>query len=199
MADLTLGDILRVTAKMHFTAGSAVQNVYNLQFAQSSDPSQEAVADDIGEYLENAYSEVQGRMTNQLIFDEYTVIDVDLDLDVGTSGWPSLTTGGDVGDPLPAQLAGLVKFKTNFGKHQGRKYLGVFTETDNSGGYPTVGLQTDLADFGTAVAGLFYGSSGNGYIYKVYDQVTELGLDVSLIVVPGIWGSQRRRRFGVGI
>jgi len=194
-----LNDVLEVTAKLSAGTNAAIQNVFHLVVKDFGGVPDENVPDDIGEYLEGIYDELDGGLWTGVSFVEYTIKNLTTDTDLGTYPWPTLTGGGSGDANLPYGVAGLVKAKTTNGKHQGRKFFGLFTEASNDGGKPNAAVKVLLAAAGAAAYSSFTSIGANDYQPGVLERDV-LGVREVVSVVVGLeWAYQRRRKPGVGI
>jgi hypothetical protein len=194
-----VNDVLQVTATMKVGVSVTIQNVYHLVVKDIGGVDDEDVADDMGEYLEDIYTNLVASMTSSLIFIDYRVQNLTTEQDIGTFPWPSLTVGSSVASRLPFGVAALIKAKTQQGKHQGRKYFALFTEDHTDNGFVTAALQADLADAGQAAYSEFTSTLVNNYTPVVLERDVLGGRAVLSVQVPADWSYQRRRKPGVGI
>lgn len=196
---ISVGDILQVIPSMHIGVQVTIQNVYHTYITQLASGVPEDILDDMADWMDDAYSEIVGHIWDAQSIDEVHVLDLTADIDIGVTGFPTLTYGTDTGEGLPPGTSALVKFKTAQGKHQGRKYIGVLTEVSNNDGILQTGTTTDLADFATVITDDYVGASGNEYRYCVLDRTTDEPRFPNQVVIPAYFAYQRRRRPGVGI
>ncbi len=195
----SVGDLLRVVASLALDVGVTFQNVYYLSIIGPADPDTEEVLDDMGEYLEDIYSEINARIPSSIEYVEYEVTDVTVDVSLGTRDWPVLTAGTAGTDFTPAQVAGLVLARTNTPGHHGRKYFPPFHETSLDYGEFVSGAVVDLAEAGEAAFGSFSSTNGFTYMPCVLDRETGTRRSAVEVGATSIPGTQRRRRRGVGI
>lgn len=194
-----VGDFLRVVASMVLDIGVTVQNVYHLQITGPSNPSDSDVLDDMGEYLEDVYTELLEELPDSMTFDEYSVQNVTADVSLGASAWPSLTVGSNAGDTLPAGNAGLLLARTKSPGHHGRKYWGPMSEPSVDGGQANALALTRLTAAGQEAYSPFTSTNSYNYNPVIYDGVLGIGRDVTEWEADADIAYQRRRRPGRGI
>jgi len=192
-------DILRVTAGLAIGIDSTVQNVYYLRIDEAGGVADAQILTDMGEYLEDAYTEVVPQLANNCTFEEYKVTNVTTKVDIGISAFPTLTSGTNAGDMLPFGISGLVRARTPTVGREGRKFIGPLVETSQTDGLLSAGLVADLEDFGDEAYGTFVSTSGNTYQPVIYDRDAHVGREMTDIIASNIPAYQRRRKQGVGI
>jgi hypothetical protein len=195
-----VGDILRIVASMVLDIGVTVQNVYHVQITGPSNPGDAVVVEDMGEYLEDIYTELLDELPASMTFDEYSVQNITADISLGTTAWPSLTVGNNVSDTLPTGDAGLLLARTSKPGHHGSKYFGPLSEASVDGGQCNgVCLGRLFSAGGKAYDSPWESTNDIEYEPGILD--SELGIlrpVVSLEAQPDI-AYQRRRRPGRGI
>lgn len=191
MADI--GDILEVVASMVFGTSIQMQNVYHVR-VESAGTSDDDVLEDMGEYLESIYSEVNSSFPNDLVYDEFSAKNLTIDFDFGLGAWPSLTQGAGADAYLPTQTSPYVNVRTYSPGHQGRKFFPPFTEGGWAEGGWISAVLTDLADAAAAAYTQFVSSNGHTYT-PVIKEADSLSWNLPReIVIPALAGTQRRRR-----
>jgi len=184
---------------MNVGVGVTVQNVYYMEVETTGGVGDEDVLDDLGEFLEDGYTEMLAIMPNNVSFTEYKVTNVDADVEIGISGWPTFTVGGGSGDMLPEGLAGLVRYRTGDVGHEGRKFIGPLGEVNQTDGQLAAATVTALGDFGDETAYLYTATSGNQYQNKILDRTTAETRPTTEVVASSTPAYQRRRKPGRGI
>jgi hypothetical protein len=128
-----------------------IQNVFGWK---TTDDLDQALTDNIGDLLADAYGELLGATSDSFHWDTVTVTDV------RTVDGPQFvaTTFDDLvgtssANPLPYQTAGLISWSTNTRgrSYRGRTYLGLFTEAFSDGRNVAAGLVTAMGAFATVI------------------------------------------------
>lgn len=196
----TIGDYLRVVASMYLDIGVTVQNVFFLRVQGPTNPGDDDVLDDCGEYLEAIYTEILTELPDSMDFTEYSVQNVTADVSIGTAAWPSLTTGSNVSDTLPSGDAGLLLARTSTPGHHGRKFFGPMSEASVDGGLPNSTALAALTAAGQeAYTDPFTSTNSFTYNPVIYDDVAATGRTVREWQADADIAYQRRRRPGRGI
>lgn len=145
-------DILRVAARQLVDGTDEVVNVFHFQVLTPGTGGDQAVLDEIGAHMSNAWVEIAAHQPNNLtpnIIDVYNVTD---DYPLGQVPWEGAYTGGSSGgEYLPLQVALLVLWSTATKRVQGKTYLGPFAEGDNADGSFVGATVTAVANWCTAM------------------------------------------------
>lgn len=196
MADLL--DILRVTAYMTAGVDQDQQNVYYLRVEDTGGVDDGDVLDDMAEYCDNIYTEINGIVANNIEYLEVKTSNITAGIDIGVTAFPTLTTGGVTNQMLPNGVSALAKaFPTVLG-HIGKKFWPSFTVAAMDDGLFNSGAVTASADAAQAAYEPFVSTLGNHYQPIIYDRTNEVAH------VPESWSAssnpayQRRRRPGTG-
>jgi hypothetical protein len=198
--------IIRASARFRDNQGSDCVNVYTFQM-DCTDPQDEIdVFNSVDAYLTTVYDEF-----DQSMDDDAEPYDLKVDViefqggdwvvtqNVGFGSWGSGITPTGVSDPLPPGSAVLGKLYTGLGKHTGKKFFGVLTESI----LDTDGNATD-AQVTNVLAGLvklvtpYVITAGNRIVSVVLDQATGVARQVLEAAVSDVIAYQRRRRPGTG-
>jgi len=129
------GNIIRVSARQVYALISEVVNVHHFTVQQNLAATDQAVLDEVGAKLAQAWTNIQGLVPNNQLPNIIDVYNVSQDYPLGAVAWGSAYAGGSVsGDPLPSQDCALILWNTAVKHVQGKTYLGVFSEASLSGG-----------------------------------------------------------------
>lgn len=191
-------DILRVVAKMTNNYGAEIQNVYHIRCTVSSDPGDATVVDEIAEWMDDAYGQLDAAMPNNITFDTVQVWNESTDTFLGETGFPTITAGQQAAAGLPNQTSPLALFNTNVNRSQGRKFLPPFTEGNlDDDGSPDL---TAIAVIGYYIATILAGISGTGWSGAPGNWNVNLSRFVPWVwgVARNIYATQRRRYLGSG-
>lgn len=194
---VNVGDICRITARFEMFEED-VQNVYHTKVVSGiavPDATFDAAA---VVWLELVYNEL-----NDDISDEMDRLDIVIqNLTEGTPArflqWTTHPTPTDTNTPLPLQCTGLISFPSDTVKSIGRKFIGGWTEADNTDpGIPISGVLSALAD---VAAQIIAGFAPAGQVVKPGNWNDNTGQFATWLfaTVAQFWATQRRRRAGVG-
>lgn len=196
-----LNDILRVTALMQNVTSGALANVFLVKVTtKTSSPLSDAqTLLDMGQYMDDLYSNINAAMDNETAFDVVNVFNVTQDRPLGNTAWPVLTMGLHADQPLPSQCACFLQGNTGFSKSWARKFLGAFTEAHcGATGKIENTLLSQLLNFAADWL-LGYTSAGSDvYTPVVYSSKVMLYRTIIEVVIRNIWATIRRRRIGRG-
>lgn len=193
----TIGDVIRVTAKMSWNQQD-IQNVYHIQMQATTSESNMSIMTDIADDLEDAYGYLYAAMHDEMTFDSISFYNLTADEFMAEIEWPTLTTGTESTDPLPMQCAALVRFGTDVLGSQGRKFIGVLTEANlDPDGTISAGLATAMGNF---AAQLLNGITGVDWsaTYVNWNETLSRVATWASAFVNLYFCTQRRRRPGVG-
>ena len=183
-------------------------NVYEFKHEGTSPVDEADVLTAVAAYFDAAYDNIDSYVSNYV-----APVDIKVDIvdvisgvkkviqNVGTILWGSSYVPSASGDRIPNGVAALIKLFTLRGKTFGKKFIGVFTETNAAGNSPIAALQTALAnmvadllidlvvdtteDFAPGV--LSVSAASPGVFYSFVEGA-----------VNGLWAYQRRRQPGSG-
>lgn len=194
---VALNEILRVTAKMSWGLQD-IQNTYHIRVDSASADSDATILGYIATELDNDYTNFAAALHTGLSFDTISCYNLTAERFMGEVAWPVLTAGTEGNDPLPAQVAPLVRFATAVLGSQGRKFLGVITTASlDADGTITSSLSNGMTLYAAALlngvgGGAFSGSFGN------YNSTLDRFTVWTTAFVNQYCCTQRRRRPGVG-
>lgn len=108
--------------------------------------------------------------------------------------------GLTAGDPLPAQTAGLISFRTSLGgrKNRGRCYVPFPTEVDNdASGDPNAAYLVELFNLGAGLVASYNPAGGAGNTNRmdacIYHKSTHTTTAITSYLRRDRWATQRRR------
>lgn len=161
---LAAGDIIRIVCRMSI-GGNDIINTYHGRADSGSQQIDSLIWSDIADTMDDAYGNIAGYMANTMTFDDITVYNLTQDALIGQGPWPTLVTGTSAGAILPEQNCLLVRWTTDQLRSQGRKFLGVFTESDWDG---QSGWSTNLKTaVGLYVVELLAGIVGSDFVVSL--------------------------------
>lgn len=192
-------DIIRVATKLVDILGFQVVNVWHFKCDLITPPSTDAlVMADLAARMELIYTEILTDLHNSLTFLDINFFNVTQDAPMGTLFWPTLTTGGAGGDPMPSQAAAMVRAETGKSRNWARKFFGTFGEgTNTSLGLIVAGAVTHLVNLGAVWITPYAGVVGT-YIPVVWYNKDAEWRSLTRGIVRNVWSTVRRRRAGRG-
>lgn len=197
---LLLNDVIEVTAKLTFKNVAAVRNVYHLKCTEAATGTDAAIVEDTAKYISQMYGTIESLLSNDLKPQTVHVVNLTQRRFMGEVPWTSDFTGGtSTANSYALGVAIVVRLLTGLMGVQGRKFIGVLTETiiDDDALISNAALLT-MADFALMLLQRVeytpgYASFGVWNRIKATFQVVA---DVAISAVPGY---QRRRKQGRGI
>lgn len=152
---VAVGDIIRTTCRFKSGFSGDVVNVFHFcAVVGGGVESDSDVMDAIETLLDTAYGRLSTSLPNSL--DPYDIRHEIVDWVagkettlrvLGTRTWVLTNPPASSGEPLPAQAAAIVNFRTTLPKTFGRKYLGPMLESSNNGGTVNSGTMTAIGNF----------------------------------------------------
>lgn len=193
-------DLMRIVANMNMGINVAVQNVYYNRINATSGQPDSDVVGAAGRFLEDVYTPILNDLPGAFTFEDYKVTNVTADVDLGVSGFPTLTVGQSPGERTPEGIAGLVRGTSDTPGHEARKYFGPFVLGNLVDGLWDSSFLIDLTNAGLAAFG-FYDDPVNNVDFTpiVLDRLTGTQRPISLVQASATPAYQRRRKPGVGI
>jgi hypothetical protein len=198
---MTIGDqdLLRVTAIMQSDYAGAVVNVYHMIVTGIVAQTQQQILDDITEYVEAIYLNLNASISGAIKYDSIEVFNVSTDEPEPVQSWPTLTQGADAGDLLPDAVCGLVIGRTAKSRRLGKKYFGGATEGSQTGGLWTASYLLNLALAGADWITPATFTNGVDVLPIIRNYLTGLYWPFTEVVARGLPAYQRRRKRGVGV
>lgn len=192
-------DILRVAATMNQLAIGDFVNVFHYRYDSVGTLSDTATGEDMSHLMDEMYAELTSSMPDGLNFIDVNVFNVTQSRPYGGFVWPTLTTGGQAAEELPAQIAGFVRGLSGFSRNWARKFVGPFCENLNiAGGTIAPGLVTALTNWAVDWMSADPLTIVGAYTPVVRYAAGGIWAPITSIVVSNIWATLRRRRIGRG-
>lgn len=195
---LNAGDVARLTAEFTDEAGSDAQHVYHVLFVDGVDIGDQAFMDVVRDRLEVMYTDLEDD-----IGDGYTPIQLTGKVVIGgvqilpDTAWTGGLAFSNIIDPLPPQVAALIRAGTNISRVQGRKYIFGLTEEDQNAGVWTGTMIIELAKYSANwIADFIVG--GRTFRFGVVGGVTPTFRQFTNSVVTSTARTMRRRTIGRG-
>ena len=159
---------------------------------------QQALRDDIADYLEDVYLEIDQQIHDSITFDSIELFNVTEGVPEPSINWPTLTVGGDATAPVPDGVTALSIGRTGVSKVVGKKYWPLGVETDIVegiwGSTPTGVYALAAADW----IAPFTGASGVTWDPGVWSRAAALFRVFTETATSSVPAYQRRRKRGVG-
>ncbi|MCK5292971.1 MAG: hypothetical protein KAR39_13255 [Thermoplasmata archaeon] len=198
-----IGTILKVVCTLVHTDSNIIQNVFHTLVTAGTGPFDDLdVADDLADWVDDMFSEIESSLADTIAPTEVTVYEydsVDEDWDEVQVGVPTFAPS-NVGQEMPRGVAALVNARTVDPDVNGKKYFGTFTESLWAGTFWSTTLVTELI----ALTGQWY----NPHVGTLTGATFESGIwspkNLSLFPLSGTFimplpaSYQRRRKPGVG-
>lgn len=130
MAEIDNGDVLRIGTSWVYDDAYEITNVWHALVVAGGAKDFAEIIDDIQEYVDALYTEMDTLITNQQVVDRISIANVTQALVFGSINYGSLAAGGAAGDPVAAGVCVLAWARTLKSRVQIRKYYGVCVETN---------------------------------------------------------------------
>lgn len=130
MADLNTGDVIRVAGVMEYGGTHEITNVWHMVVGGTTPLSFEDATDDIKEYMDLLFDDIDTRLSNNQLADHLEVQNVTTDDVFGAIDWGVFAQGGSATDSTALGVCVFAWGRTRRPRVQIRKYFGVFTEDD---------------------------------------------------------------------
>jgi len=191
-------DILRIAARLNYVGIGDFVNVYHYRLTTAGFVTDAMVVDDLAEIMDALYATISPSISDYANFVDVNIFNVTQDRPLGSTAWPTMTSGEASGDVLPSQVAAFVRATTGYSRNWARKFLGPFLEASNTSDgrvYSTLlgRLASFLAEWLVTTADTY-----GDYLPVVYHSKTSTWKVLIDGVVRNVWATVRRRRVGRG-
>jgi len=194
---VSVGDFVRITAKMKLFGTDDVQNVYTFRVDRNDTVDDAGFMVAMALHMDDAYTTVLTGFTNLLTFISVDGINISKSELLPDTPWPVLTVGPNANNLLPTQTAACVFWPTTTPKVRTSTFLGGFTEGGNlADGSIAPGTITNLIAFGAAMR--IVATANVDAVKGSFNPVLLVFTPAGVASVPARWRTQRRRRIGVG-
>lgn len=194
---VSVGDFVRITAKMKLFGTDDVMNVYTFRVDRNDTVDDAGFMTAMALHLDDAYTLMLVDLVEELTFSTVDGQNISKSELLPEVGWPTLINGDNAGFLLPTQVAAEVFWPTITPKVRTSTFLGGFATTasiaDGSIGIPTQGR---LAAFGAAMKTV--ATANVDAVKGSFNPIKVIFTPSGDAVVPARWRTQRRRRVGVG-
>lgn len=198
MAEVELGDILRLGAVMELSSAFEVANVYHVVVSSGDDRSLAAASLDIQEYMDEIYANIAAIMTDEIAPDFLTMQNVTQSLTFGAFAWGNFAGGSSAEQMTAPGVCVFTWARTLKPRVQIRKYYGIFTESVMTDGAWIASVRNACSNALVDHVNEFVGSNGMGITGVAYNRTlltSTVGLSVASSEEPAY---QRRRKRGRG-
>jgi len=204
---ISIGDVIRVSARFKNAASGDIVNVYHWKASSGTDISDDAAMDAIDAKLSEAWAAIANAVpAAQDPYDiRYDVVEWSGGAEhvvrtLGTRSWVLTTPPSNSGEALPSQDCGIVNFRTAIPRTFGRKYIGALMEGNQAAGTLTGTTLTQLAAFAAAILDAIFEDPMTLVPGTMTNDPSASGNWATFVaaVVNAVVGTQRRRRINRG-
>jgi hypothetical protein len=194
---VSVGDFVRLTAKMKLFGTDDVMNVLTYRVDVNTTPDDDEFMIQAAGQIDAAYGFLTVDWTTDLTFESIDGFNISKNELMPDTPWPVLVNGGNAAILLPTQVAACVFWRTTTPKVRTSAFLGGYvTSALAAGGVIAAPPLGRLATWGasmrlliTATITLTKGS---------FNPIPLIFTEAGTASVPNRWRTQRRRRIGVG-
>lgn len=194
---VTVGDFVRLTAKMKLFGTDDVMNVFTYRIDTNTTADDAALMAEAALFLDISYTILLGDLVDDLTFVSIDGQNISKSELLPEVAWPTLIDGDNLGDLLPTQVAAEVFWPTITPKVRTSSFIGGYaTSANTSTGAIAAAAVTRLGTFGAALKD--WNTVNVDGVKGSFNPVKVLFTASGDPVVPARWRTQRRRRLGVG-
>lgn len=194
---VTVGDFVRITAKMKLFGTDDVMNVFTFRVDRNDTVGDGAFMLDAALFLDIAYTLVNPDFTDNLTYVSVDGQNISRSELLPEKPWPVLTVGALAQDMLPTQVAAEVFWPTITPKVRTTAYMGGYTVTSlTPEGAITAAALARLLAFGQALEE--WNSVDVDAVKGSWNASKFLFTQAGAAITPSRFRTQRRRRIGVG-
>lgn len=194
---VTVGNIVRITARLLLNNISDVVNVYHFVVNANTAADDGAFMDEVADALDGLYTLVNSSIHNTVSYvsvEGQNISDNEL---LPSRPWPVLSVGGNATDMLPEMVAACVFHRTLTPRVRAAKFLPPYGENQNVDGEIAAATLITMQSFGDSLTtGLTETNIGLDYV--AFNRALMSSTAVVQALVPVRFRTQRRRRLGVG-
>lgn len=198
VADIDNGDVLRIAASMVFEGTDEVTNVYHALVQSGGNKAFADVIDDIQEYMDLLVDNIDVFLSLSQVADRISISNVTQNLVFGSINWGVFAQGGAGGDVVPTGCCCLAFGRTLKPRVQIRKYYGIFTEVNLTGGLWVAALRAAILTDFEAHLGTFVGTDGLTLKGVAWNRTLSTYTTSTGAIVVAEPAYQRRRKRGRG-
>jgi len=197
---LSIGDIIRVTARQEYDGTDDNINVFHFGIAAPPTPNTNAsLLSDMADFMAVAYAEMAAVLSNRLGAVDITLYNVTDDVPIGVTNWGVDYSGGTgSSESMPHADCVLVLMPTGQKRTVGRIYISPLLESSqNAGSWNSTAL-TAVANFVDMLRSPGTAALGTEVQFGVYKRGTGLLYAVDTVRIQSRTAYQRRRKPGRG-
>lgn len=193
------GNVIKATARMELLGSIAIQNVFHAELTAGAPVSDVDAIADMGAWLNSFYTVFNGGIVNDLAYIDIVVRNRSLNVELGTTAWPTLTVGGSGSNIMAAGVSMVITAYTLVNKVRGRKFIGAMHDLNIVDSLFTSAAVANMVTAAATWITPFTGAvSGASWTPGVVDK-TNTFRGFREVVVRAVPGYQRRRKQNVGI
>jgi len=194
---VTVGDIVRITARMLLFGTSDLVNVFHFKVAVNLAVDDAAFMVDVALAMDLLYGPLNSQISTKVSYSSIEGQNITDNELLPSEPWPTLTVGGNGTEMLPEMNSACVFHRTLTPRVRAAKFLPPFGENTNLDGALAVTTVPIVQAFGDSLtAGLLTASIALNYV--AFNRVLVTATGVTQALVPSRFRTQRRRRVGVG-
>jgi len=194
---VSVGDFVRITAKMKLFGTDDVMNVYTFRVDRNDTGDDDTFMVAMALHMDDAYNEIVNDLSDQLSFETVDGQNISKSELLPEKAWPVLTVGDSATFLLPTQVAAEVYWPTITPKVRTSSFIGGYTVTfNNISGEIIPAAIARLVLFGAAMKDI--ATANVDAVKGSWNPTKMIFTESGDPVVPSRWRTQRRRRIGVG-
>ena len=194
---VSVGDVVRITARMLLDGVDDVINVYHFVVDTNTTANDEAFMTEVAQEIQDLYVTINSRVSDRISYESVEGFNVTQTLLLPPRPFPSLSAGADAGVMLPEMNAACCFHRTTTPRVRASKFLPPTTESSNDGGALGVTYEALVQNFAAFLLAAVVGPN-IALDYIAFNRALSTFVRVSSSVVPSRFRTQRRRRIGVG-
>lgn len=198
MADIEVGDILRIGATLTLNTLFEVTNVFHVRVTAGAPLGYAAASSDIQEYMDEIYDNIKTYLSDEVATSYLTLANLTQATTFGAFAWSPTWSGVASDSQTAAGVSAFSWARTLKPRVQIRKYWGVFTEAAVDAGNFTTTVRVACSNALTDHIQSFAGSAGLTVLGVAYNRTLETTTDAISTDTSGEPGYQRRRKRGRG-
>lgn len=194
---VSVGDFVRLTAKMKLFSTEDIMNVFTYRVDRNDTVDDDAFMDEAALFMDISYTLINPDMRDLLTYISVDGQNISKSELLPEKPWPVLTVGPLTQDLLPTQVAAEVFWPTITPKVRTSSFIGGYTVTalKGDGGITTAALGRLLL-FGQALEE--WNTVDIDAVKGSWNPTKFIFTQAGAPVIPARWRTQRRRRVGVG-
>jgi len=197
---VSMGDKLRIAARLNNSEHGDCTNVFHVQFEGAAPVADTVAVDACAAWMEEVYGPIKNNIVDNYDFEDINVFNVTQGRPLGVVAWPTFVKGGDTGGEMMApQVAAFVRGTTGYSRNWAKKFFGGLGEavcTDT--GFLSSAFMANLATLGAAWVAGYTTVPGSELGPVVYHLSAAQWRTITEVVIRNVWSTIRTRRAGRG-